>query len=469
MKRRDFIRKTGKSVALAMGASVFASARVLGSKNIPTVLRGGKCWYKDKWQILDIGISNEGKLIIGENDSLSGDNIIMVTDRIVSSGFIDILADNSTNPKTTYPIFEKYKLSDGVTTALQMHGGSSDAGRYYREFESLPHRINFGVSTAVMFISYKTKDINQKKKLIEKCLDEGALGISHSLEYMPLPYNEVLEYAKLAKLYDRTFFLHLRYSSPEKELLGIDEAIALSKDSGARVHIDHIHSTGGTYNMALALSKIKDAISAGQQITCCVYPYSNWATYLNSKRFDPGWQQRFGLTFNDLQIVGTDKRISAENFEYYRNARKLVAVPEGTMSFENTIDLALKEDFCMVGSDGGIQFEPRANSHPRGAGCFATFIRHGIEMGLNMEKIIEKISYLPRTLILPAMKNRGLILEGMIADLTIFDPVTIDAMATVENPNQYSEGIDWVFVNGNLAYHDRKFESFAGKPIKYNS
>ena len=77
-----------------------------------------------------------------------------------------------------------------------------------------------------------------------------------------------------------------------------------------------------------------------------------------------------------------------------RRASALAAVPEGTMPLEKTVNLALKEDFCMIGSDGGIQFEPRANSHPRGAGCFATAIRHGLRIGMPLEKILEKIRQL---------------------------------------------------------------------------
>ena len=69
------------------------------------------------------------------------------------------------------------------------------------------------------------------------------------------------------------------------------------------------------------------------------------------------------------------------------------------MPLDKTVDLALKEDFCMIGSDGGIQFEPRANSHPRGAGCFATAIRHGLDIGLPLEKILEKMTSLPRSVV----------------------------------------------------------------------
>ena len=137
------------------------------------------------------------------------------------------------------------------------------------------------------------------------------------------------------------------------------------------------------------------------------------------------------------------------------------------MPLNQTVDLALKEDFCIIGSDGGIQFEPRANSHPRGAGCFATAIRHGLDIGMPLEKILEKMTTLPRSVVQGAMQDRGVLKQGAIADLTVFDPATIRGNASVENPNQFSSGIDLVIVNGKIAFRDRQLAARNGMPIRY--
>lgn len=461
MKRRKFIQM---SIPVAAGLVFPSCKRIEGSVEspvLPLVLRGGRSFYYGSWQTMDIGIDEAGRLRFGSE--LRGAETLDVSGRVVSPGFIDILADNSISPETTYSIFEKYKLSDGVTTALQMHGGSADCGAYYRRFGRLAHSINYGVSTFLMGVRAR----GGGKRQVEKNLDEGALGVSHSLEYQPAPYAEMLEYAKLAKKHERPLFLHLRYSSREKELAGVDEAIRLARESGARVHIDHLHSTGGTFHMDQALEKIRTANAQGLTITACVYPYSFWATYLSNNRFGAGWQQRYGLSYGDLRIVGTTERLTARSFAHYRNSSSpLAAVPEGTMPLDKTVDLALKEDFCMIGSDGGIQFEPRANSHPRGAGCFATAIRHALDIGMPLEKILEKMTTLPRSLILPALKDRGVLEEGAIADLTVFDPTTIRGNATVENPNQFSSGIDLVIVNGKIAFKDGKLVAKKGAAIR---
>ncbi len=455
------------AAALATDISSFASVSFPNASDVKMVLRGGRSFYKDKWQVLDIGLDVGGKLKLADLNSLQGDEIIDVSNKIVSPGFIDILSDNSATPQRTYQIVEKFKITDGVTTALQMHGGNATTAAYYKTFGTLPHYINYGVSTAVMHVRYAISNLAERKKKVEKCLEEGALGVSHSIEYQPTPYEETLEYAKLAKKYDRTFFLHLRYSSSEKELEGVDEAIRIAKDSGARVHIDHVHSTGGTFHMKEALDKIQAANAQGFRLTCCVYPYSFWATYLHSKRFDDGWQKRYGLTYNDLRLVGTGERLTAESFARYRGLKKLAAVPEGTLPLVDTVDLALKRDFCMIGSDGGIEYEPHANSHPRGAGCFSTAIRHGLDIGLPLEKILEKVTTLPRSLILPAMNDRGILKDGSWADLVVFDQARVNARATVENPNQFSDGIDLVAVNGKIAYRDGKLQNTGGVGIHY--
>jgi N-acyl-D-aspartate/D-glutamate deacylase len=435
--------------------------------DLTLVLRGGRWFARGAWQTGDIGIDAGGRLRFGSD--LRAPELLDITGRVVSPGFIDVLADNGANPTRTFPIFEKYKVSDGVTTALQMHGGSADSAAFYAALGARSHSINYGVSTFVIAIRGRAGDLRERKRQVERNLEEGALGVSHSLEYQPTPYSEVLEYAKIAKHYERPLFLHLRYSSAANELAGVAEAVRLAQDSGARVHIDHLHSTGGTFHMEGALKHIHGAIAQGLRLTTCVYPYSYWATYLHSRRFDPGWEQRYGLTYADLRVVGTGERLTAASFARYRKTVTLVAVPEGTMPLDRTLDLALREDFCMIASDGGIQYEPRANSHPRGAGCFAAAIRHALDLGMPLETILDKMTALPRSVVLPALRERGVLEEGAVADLTVLDPVTIRGNATLDNPNQFSSGIELVTVSGKVAYRNGRLAARNGAAVRYAS
>ncbi|MFN6037597.1 MAG: amidohydrolase family protein [Bacteroidota bacterium] len=475
--RREFF---GKLAFLGL-VPVYLSAKSNGlgafstealSERIPeeifeTSILNAKCWLDNQWKVINVGIYPDGTMFLSEVP-LMGKNVIDAGGKILSPGFIDILADNALNPKDTWLIFEKYKLSDGCTTALQMHGGSSDCKDYYGHFLKKQHYINYGVSTFVMELRYGIKNKESRLKAVEENLEAGALGVSHSIEYQPTPYNEILDYAKLAAKYQRPFFLHLRYSDAKNELKGVSEAINIAREANVHVHLNHLHSTGGTYNMSKALDLIRDGIKSGLSLSCCVYPFSYWATYLPSRRFDEGWKDRYKIDYEDLTVVGTGETLTKESFDRYRKGHnRLVAVPEGTMDLSKTVDLALNEDFCMIGSDGGIEAEPRANNHPRGASCFSTSLRHSIKIGLPIEKMIEKMTLLPKNLIGSPMKKRGELKTGSIADLVLFDPEKIKGSATVANPNQFSGGIEAVWVNGALSYQNKKLIDTKGVAIKY--
>lgn len=454
MKRRQFLQMAVPAVA-ARWAFVEPDLRY--------VLRGGRWFAQGRWQTGEIGVDHAGRLRLGTG--LRAPVELDIANRVVSPGFIDILADNGSDPAATCAVFERYKVSDGVTSALQMHGGTADCRTYYKTLGALPHAINFGASTFVMAIRNRTASLAKRLRLVERNLEEGALGVSHSIEYQPAPFEELLQYARLARKFDRPFFLHLRYSSAERELDGVDEAIRLARASGARTHIAHLHSTGGTFRMAEALEKIRDAIREGVALTTCVYPYTYWATYLSSRRFDTGWQQRFGLTYSDLRVVGTGERLTAASFRKYRATPVLVSVPEGTMPFSTTVDLAMAEDFCLIGSDGGILRERRANSHPRGAGCFSTAIRYALDRGMPLETMLAKMTTMPRAVV-TSIGPRGTLTEGAVADLVVFDPATIGGRATVENPNQFSAGIELVLVGGRIAYEPGRVGGRFGSAIR---
>ena len=475
--RRKFIKNTAL-LASAAGISPALLAQIdddtppflrdkdQNNKVYDYVIANGSVYHDGKLQSLFVGINSRGKLKVSK-EPLKGGFVIDATGKIVSPGFIDILADNSSSPEDTYKVFESYKVSDGVTTALQLHGGHHKAATYYRAFAKVDHYVNYGVSTKVMNIRRINKSINARLRTIEKNLAYGALAISHSIEYQPTPYSELLEYGKLAYKYQRPLFLHLRYSSKDRELHGVLEAIKIARDTGAAIHIDHLNSTGGTFNMEKALNLIRLAREEGLKITTCVYPYSYWATYLHSKRFGNGWRERYGLNYHDLTVVGTGEKLTEARFnELRQKAGVLVAVPEGTMPLSKTVDLAIKEDFCLIGSDGGIERASRANNHPRGAGCFATAIHHFQQIGMPLEDILYKITELPTKLLKPALMRRGKIANGYWADLVIFDKEKIKGAATMANPNQFSDGIEYVFVNGEIACHDKKLKFKQGRPIQ---
>ena len=451
------------STTRAAGRAAGPVVRGVGPAGLALSIQGGLVFAGNTLRPLSVGVTRDGRIQLSEVP-LPADRVIDATDRIVSPGFIDILGDNSSHPEKTHLTYEKYKLTDGVSTALQMHGGAGDVGAFRRHFDPLPHHVNFGTSTKVMIIRNRYRDRSTRLRKIEESLDDGALGVSHSPEYQPdTTFAELIDYARMAKRYERPLVLHLRYSSSERELDGVREAVRIVEQTGVRLHIAHLNSTGGTFHMADALGIIGDARARGMEITCCVYPYSYWATYVSSARFGPGWREHFHLDYGDLTVVGTGERLTAKSFAHYRNTPGvLVAVPPGTQPLERTFDLAIREDFCMVASDGGIEREAHANSHPRGAGCFSTALHHAHEIGIPLTRTLAAMTQRPAAL--ARLDSRGEIRDGYIADLTIFDPRSVNGRATVANPDQYSAGIETVIVNGVVAYEPGRVLRQYGSP-----
>lgn len=446
------------------------------------VIKGGDIYNPSTdHQLNDYNLGiKDGKIQRITKDEISGKEEIDASGLVVSPGFIDLISYDPND------VGVKFKILDGVTSNLAMHGGTEDAKAWYNRWEKRGLPINFGASTFVTRLRWpivgysvdatmtKESDIKKLVDNARKNIEEGALGISFSFEYVPgIQEQEAMPLLKLAKEYDVPTFYHLRSSDtsePEKQLEGVQEVIDYGRETGAAIHIMHINSTGGTYVMEEALEMVHDGIDEGLDVTACIYPYDYWATYIDSARFRPGWQDRFRITFSDLQVGGTDERLTEETFNQYRSTTHYLVAAHGSMP-EEEIVMALKDPIVMIGSDTII--EPSLNNHPRGAGnysrLFGKYVRE--EKVLTMMDAIKKASYLPAKRMesaAPLMKVKGRIEVGADADITIFNPDTIIDKSTVKDPGTPSEGIEYVIVNGVIIKNEDGIIKNAkpGKAIK---
>ena len=406
-----------------------------------------------------LAISN-GRIARISKEDMKAKRVIDAGGLVVSPGFIDLISYEPTS------VGIKLKVFDGVTSNLLMHGGTDNAKSWYASKKKQGQVINYGASSFIMVMRKKyvgssvdavlktDAQINGLANDVRRNIKDGALGVSFSFEYVPgTQKNEIIPLLKIAREYEVPTFYHTRYSSlnpPNDGPAGIREVIAYAKETGAAVHIMHINSTGGTGHMEEALKLCEEAREAGIDITSDIYSYNSWATYLGSARFRTGWQERFGITYSDLQIGGTGTFITKNTFGNYRKQNVLVyahdSIPEEDMV------MSLKDPTVMIGSDTIIT---GGNNHPRGAGnyarLFAKYVRE--EKAISLMEAVSKCTYQPAKRMesaAPSMKRKGRLEVGCDADITIFNPDTIKDMATVQNVFAASKGVEYVFVNGVL-------------------
>jgi dihydroorotase len=306
---------------------------------------------------------------------------------------------------------------------------------------------------------------------LDRGLSEGALGVGMGPAYTPgAGREELLRVFELAARRKALAFIHMRSAGevePGGSIDALQEVLANVAATGAAVHIVHIGSMGLRQTPRL-LSMIDGARARGLDVSTEVYPYTAASTYLQSALFDPGWQDRFGIGFQDVQWAATGERLTADSFARYRKQGGFVVIH---MIPEAAVRAALSHPQVMVGSDG----VPLTNGggHPRGVGTYARVLGHYVreEKTLDLMTALRKISLMVAQRLEPfvaAMKTKGRIKVGADADVTVFDPSRVIDRATYEKPAQFSQGVRHVIVNGTFVVRDEQLVPGVtpGRPIR---
>ena len=409
--------------------------------------------------VANVGLDG-GTITAVSFEPLQGQETIDATGLVVAPGFIDLL---SAEPNE-FGIW--YKLSDGVTTNLAMHGVNNYAAAFFQRYEGTSP-IHFGGAFHQHFLRFADLGVGVEDEmtasqlasfteLARTNLDEGFAGVSFSPEYSPgTTTEEMRRLAEAAVERGHVAFFHVRYSDPDEpgtSAEAITEVLDIARQTGVGVHIEHLSSTGGTFEMAATLDRLDAARAEGIDVTACLYPYDFWGTFLASSRFAAGWQERYRLDYGDLQIAGTERRLTEATYDQ-AVADNLLVAALGSIP-EEEVQLALRRPWTMVASDAIL--EPELNNHPRAAGTFArTLGRYVRELEvLDLVSALAKMTILPAQRMegmIPAMAAKGRLRRGADADLVVFDLATIADRATVAEPKVPSVGIHWVLVEGQVA------------------
>jgi N-acyl-D-amino-acid deacylase len=350
--------------------------------------------------------------------------------------------------------------------------------------------------------------LDQMKQLVRQAMLDGAVGLSTSLEYPPAPYaktEELVALGSVAARFGGIYATHMR-SESTAILPSLDEVIRIAREAQIPVEIWHFKVAGKPSwgHMPEAVAKIEAARAQGVDIAADTYAYTAWGNGLSA--FIPPWAHDGGTAklLERLKDPAARERIRKDMLtpsDEWENEWQQIPGPESILigqvqnpellplqgktiaevaklwdkdPMDTIFDLLIKDDaFTSVAVSG--MSEPdvvlaleqpwvsidndsagaspegilgREHAHPRAYGTFPRILRKYVreEHKLTLEDAIRKFSALPSQRL--RLAGRGLLRVGMWADVTIFDPATIRDLATFDNPNQLSEGMDYVLVNG---------------------
>ena len=350
-------------------------------------------------------------------------------------------------------------------------------------------------------------ELEQMQALVEKAMKDCAVGLSTGLLYVPGAFadtDEVISLARVAARYGGVYASHIREQGAELHQ-SINEAVEVGRAARMPVQISHFKVKGRTRwgTIGRAIDLIESHRSSGVDVMVDVYPYERASTNLgvNLPRWavaggaqdiaarieDPATRQRMvdemknmlegqgyddysfatvaqyepnpawnGKTISEINLMGgREPTVDNEIATILEMMLEGGAAGRGNgasmvyhyMSLED-VDTILRYPNAMVASDGGVVEFGRGQPHPRSYGTnarvLADFVRaRGL---LTLEEAIRRMTSLPaRTF---GFLDRGLVRPGFVADLVLFDPARVDDRATFNDPHQYSEGFDYVLVNG---------------------
>src|SRR5918997_1743417 len=338
------------------------------------------------------------------------------------------------------------------------------------------------------------------EEIVERAMADGAVGLSTGLIYVPGTYaktEEVVGLARAAARHGGLYATHMR-SEGEHVREAIRESIEIGERAGLPVEISHfkISSKRLWGKSPETIQMVRDARERGLQVTVDQYAYAASSTSLDSQL--PSWaleggreegKKRLGDAATRKKIVaGMKEALKSRGVKDYSfavvashganpayNGKSIAAITKevrkksdlgaqieqvlemyaagGAQMIYHSMDerdvqQIMREPFTMIASDAGVRRAGEGVPHPRGTGNNARVLgRYVRELKIvTLEDAVRKMTSLPAQTF--NLRDRGLLREGMAADLVVFDPETVADRATFERPHQYPSGITHVFVNG---------------------
>jgi N-acyl-D-amino-acid deacylase len=518
----------------------------------------GAPWFKG-----DVGIVGDHIAAVGA--ALAGASAVKTVDAtnlVVAPGFIDLLGQSEFNVLVDSRAASK--ITQGVTSEVTGEGSSiapvndrmiQDAAAgarhfgvvqdwhtladYFRRLEQRSHpAINVGTLVGAGGIRNYVigkddrpatpAELGRMRELVAQAMEQGALGLSTSLQYVPDRFastNEIVELAKVASKYGGVYFTHQR-SESGRIFESLDEVFAIAERANIPAEIWHLKTAykANFGKMPEVLKRIEAARARGLDVTANQYPYSRASNGLDAclplwvreggldkmlaRLRDPAQRERIrkdmddpnattwenqwaganggdgimlssvlnpdlrkyeGMTFTQIgKAMGKDPRDAVMDLVIADKGESSVIT---AIMSDDDVRTALRNPLVGVGTDSGAQAEDgklsESKSHPRAWGSFPRILGKYVrdEHVLTIEEAIRKMTSKAADRV--HLTDRGILRPGMKADVTIFDPATIRDVSTFEDPKHYSVGVKHVFVNGRAVVADGKITAERpGRPLR---
>ena len=473
---------------LSLCCLLLFSGAIAGQKSkqaYDLVLEGGRVMDPETGldAVRNVGI-RDGKIIRISPDTLSGRRVISVAGLVVAPGFIDLHQHGQDLAS------QRVKAMDGVTSALELEIGAPDVGDFLKSKEG-HSLINYGTSAShvaaralvfgaplpsgeILPKSGTATDQAATPEQIARIQDRlraelaaGALAIGMGIQYTPGASRlEVVDMFRLAAERHVPVYTHMRSAGrvePGSAIEAVSEVVGAAAISGASLHIVHINSTC-LHDSLECLSMVEGARARGLDVTTEAYPYIAGMTAINSALFNPGWQEKLGISYNELVLPDSGEHLTKERFEELHNSSK----PQWVLIYANTqqvVDEVIPHPLVMIASDG-------AEGHPRNAGTYARVLAQYVrEKGtLTLMDALRKMTLMPAEMLersTPEARYKGRMQEGSDADIVVFDAKTITDRATFQHPMEPSLGVHYLLVGGTVVVDEGKIvpEVFPGRAL----
>ena len=370
-------------------------------------------------------------------------------------------------------------------------------------------------------------ELEEMKTLVAQAMEQGALGVSSSLQYVPNRYastDELVELSKVAAGYGGIYVTHQR-SEGNRVFESVDEVLAIAERATIPAEIWHLKTAykANWGKMPEVLRRLEAARARGLRVSANIYPYNRASNGLDAclplwvreggtdkmlerlkdaaqrervkkdmddpnaafenqwygsggpagvmlaSVLDPSLRKYEGMNFVEIgKAMGKDPRDAAMDLVIADRAESAVII---SIMNEDDVRTAMRHPLVSFDTDSSAQAEDgplsESKSHPRAWGTFTRVLGKYVreEHVLTLEDAVRKMT--SQAAIRVGIQDRGIIRPGMFADLTIFDPAAVRDVATFEDPKHYSEGVRYVFVNGKAVVSEGKItDARPGRPLR---